>query len=52
MGTTVPLDTTSANGWNMVNETTVQLFGSACDAWRDPAAKTIDFNFPCEIIVE
>lgn len=51
-GTTVPLDTTSANGWNMINDTTVQLFGSACDAWRNPTAKTIDFNFPCEIIVE
>jgi 3D (Asp-Asp-Asp) domain-containing protein len=51
-GTVVPLDATSANGWNMVNETTLQLFGSACDAWRNPSAKTIDFNFPCEIIVE
>ena len=51
-GTTVPLDTGNANGWDMVNETTVQLFGSACDKWRDPNAKTIDFNFPCEIIVE
>jgi hypothetical protein len=51
-GTTVPLDAASANGWNMINQTTVELFGSACDAWRDPNAKTIDFNFPCEIIVE
>ena len=42
----------SANGWNMINETTLQLFGSACDTWRNPSAKTIDFNFPCEIIVE
>jgi len=52
MGTTVPLDTASTNGWNMINETTVQLFGPACDAWRAPDAKMIDFNFPCEIIVE
>jgi len=51
-GNTVPLDTGNANGWDMVNETTVQLFGSACDKWRDPNSKTIDFNFPCEIIVE
>jgi hypothetical protein len=51
-GNTVPLDTGSTNGWNMINETTVQLFGSACDAWRDPSSTTIDFNFPCEIIVE
>ena len=51
-GTTIALDPNSANGWNMINETTVQLFGSACDAWRNPDAKVIDFNFPCEIIVE
>jgi hypothetical protein len=51
-GAPVALDTNSANGWNMINETTLQLFGPACDAWRNPAAKTIDFNFPCEIIVE
>jgi hypothetical protein len=52
MGTTVPLDTTNGNGWNMINQTTVELFGSACDAWRNPSAMTIDFNFPCEIIVD
>jgi hypothetical protein len=51
-GKPVSLDTSSANGWNMINETTVELFGTACDAWRSPDAKTIDFNFPCEIIVE
>ena len=51
-GTAVPLDMASGNGWNMINETTLQLFGSACDTWRNPSAKTIDFNFPCEIIVE
>ena len=51
-GTTVPLDPNSANGWNMINESTLQLFGSACDTWRDPSSKTIDFNFPCEIIVD
>jgi hypothetical protein len=51
-GATVPLDPNSANGWNMTGDTTLELFGSACDAWRDPNAKNIDFNFPCEIIVE
>jgi hypothetical protein len=51
-GTTVPLDANSGNGWNMVSATQLELFGSACDSWRDPNAKTIDFNFPCEIIVD
>jgi hypothetical protein len=52
MGTNVALDPNNVNGWDMVSDTQLQLFGSACDAWRDPNAKTIDFNFPCEIIVE
>jgi hypothetical protein len=51
-GSTVPLDPNNANGWNMTSDTTLELFGAACDAWRDPDAKNIDFNFPCEIIVE
>jgi len=51
-GTTVPLDPNSNNGWFMTSDTTLELFGSACDAWRDPDAKNIEFNFPCEIIVE
>jgi hypothetical protein len=51
-GTIVPLDPNSANGWNMISDTTLELFGGACDAWRDPDAKNIEFNFPCEIIVD
>jgi hypothetical protein len=51
-GTTIALDPNNTNGWNMVTATQLQLFGPACDAWRAPDAKTIDFNFPCEIIVE
>jgi hypothetical protein len=51
-GVPVPLDMTSANGWNMTTDIQLQLFGSACDAWRDPNAKNIAFNFPCEIIVD
>jgi hypothetical protein len=51
-GNIVPLDPNSANGWNMISDTTLELFGGACDAWRDPDAKNIEFNFPCEIIVD
>ena len=49
-GTTISLDGT--NGWSMATATQLVLNGSACDAWRDPNAKNIAFNFPCEIIVE
>jgi len=51
-GTTVQLDPNNGNGWDMTSASTLQLFGNACDKWRDPNAKNIAFNFPCEIIVE
>jgi hypothetical protein len=51
-GTVVPLDPTSANGWNMTSPTHVELYGSACAAWRNPNAMVIDFGFPCTIIVD
>jgi hypothetical protein len=48
----VPLDPTSTNGWNMTTETQLQLFGSACDSWRNPNADDIRFDFPCDIIID
>jgi hypothetical protein len=48
-GTNIPLSTT--DGWNMVNDTQLELLGSACDTWRNPETTKIDFNFPCDIIV-
>jgi hypothetical protein len=51
-GSTVQLDPNNGNGWDMTSASTLQLFGPACDKWRDPNAKNIAFNFPCEIIVE
>jgi hypothetical protein len=51
-GTAVPLDPGSANGWNMTTDIQLALFGSACDTWRNPNVKNIQFNFPCEIIVD
>jgi hypothetical protein len=46
----VPLDPTNANGWDVVTDTQLQLFGPACDAWRDPKVTDIQFNFPCGVI--
>jgi hypothetical protein len=40
-----------ANGWKMNSETQLELTGSACDLWRKPATKNIDFQFPCQIII-
>jgi hypothetical protein len=50
-GNTVPLDATSTNGWNMNSPTQLELFGPACTTWRAPNTDTIDFGFPCDIIV-
>jgi hypothetical protein len=49
MGTDVPLNDT--NGWRMNNATQLELTGTACETWRKPENTTIDFQFPCEIIV-
>jgi hypothetical protein len=50
-GTTVPLDANNTNGWDMTSDTVLELFGPACDAWRDPNVTDIQFNFPCDIII-
>jgi len=50
-GAVIPLDPTSKNGWNMSTPTQLELHGTACDTWRNPTAKDIDFGFPCDIIV-
>jgi hypothetical protein len=48
-GSRIALD--PVNGWSMASETTVQLNGTACTAWRDPGETSIDFDFPCDVII-
>jgi hypothetical protein len=48
-GMEIPLDDT--NGWHMTSDTQLELSGTACDTWRNPQNTTIDFQFPCQIIV-
>ena len=48
-GTPVPFD--PVNGWHMLSETTVQLEGAACNGWRSPGESSIDFDFPCDVII-
>jgi len=48
-GNPVPFDAT--NGWHMLTETTVQLEGQACSAWRVPGETAINFDFPCDVII-
>lgn len=49
MGKDVPLDDT--NGWRLNTDTQLELVGKACDTWRAPESKTIDFMFPCESFI-
>ena len=48
-GADIPLD--NASGWRMNTQTELELVGDACATWRKPDATTIDFQFPCEIII-
>ena len=48
-GREIPLDNT--NGWMMATESELDLVGTACDQWRQPSSTTIDFQFPCDVIV-
>lgn len=48
-GQAIPLDPT--NGWTMATSTQLTLAGTACATWRQPTSTTIDFNFPCQIII-
>ncbi len=48
-GSPVPFD--AVNGWHMLSGTTVQLEGAACESWRVPGATSLDFDFPCDLII-
>jgi hypothetical protein len=48
-GTPVPFD--ELNGWHMLSSTTVELAGAACESWRVPGVTSLDFDFPCDLII-
>ncbi len=51
-GTPVQLDPNNMNGWDMISDTQLELFGSACTTFQDPsAAASINLEFPCDIII-
>lgn len=45
-----PLKCDGPNGWEVVDETTIRLLGSACEEWKNNAAALIDASFPCDVI--
>jgi hypothetical protein len=40
-----------SNGWRMASSTRLELTGTACTLWRQPATRSIDFRFPCGVVV-
>jgi hypothetical protein len=50
--TPVLLDPNNMDGWDMISDTQLELFGSACTTYQDPSA-TVELNleFPCDIII-
>jgi hypothetical protein len=48
-GTPVPMDDT--NGWKIVDGSTIELVGSACESIQD-GRHTVGASFPCEAIIE
>jgi hypothetical protein len=50
-GALISLDPNNGNGWDMVSDTELQLFGTACDTWRNPSSTDIKFKFPCDLVI-
>ena len=51
-GTPVPLDPNNTNGWDMVSDTQLELFGDACTTFQDPSqVAKINLEFPCDLII-
>lgn len=49
-GKSVPRD--DENGWRMNSSTQLELVGDACDRWHEPENRSIDFNFPCGVVID
>ncbi len=51
-GVPVPLDPNNMNGWDMVSDTQLELFGSACKTYQTPGAtENLNLEFPCDLII-
>jgi hypothetical protein len=51
-GASIPLDPNNMDGWDMVSDTQLELFGSACMTFQTPGAtENINLEFPCDIII-
>ena len=52
-GQPVQLDPNNTNGWDMINDTQLELFGDACATFQDPSeTASINLEFPCDIVID
>ena len=49
-GVPVPLDPNNMDGWDMISDTELQLFGSACTTYQ-AATASLNLEFPCDLII-
>ncbi len=49
-GAPVPLDPNNTEGWDMVSDTQLELFGSACTTYK-AASASLNLEFPCDLII-
>ena len=49
-GAPVPLDPNNTNGWDMISDTELELFGSACTTYQ-AATASLNLEFPCDLII-
>ena len=49
-GVPVPLDPNNTNGWDMISDTELELFGSACTTYQ-AATASLNLEFPCDLII-
>jgi hypothetical protein len=51
-GVPVPLDPTNMNGWDMVSDTELELFGSACTTYQNTGStESLNLEFPCDLVI-
>jgi hypothetical protein len=51
LGASEPLPCNDPNGWRAIDETHIELTGTACDSFLEARGSTVSATFPCETIL-
>jgi hypothetical protein len=47
----VPLECNGADGFQLIDQTTLRLNGTTCETYKNSVDTLIDANFPCEAVI-